>query len=137
MDEVADYLVEQLKGQGLTIHRYDATSTHSIYLKLDFGVAGSIRISDHKGKRYLHYTYNVETWRKEYDVGIDKRGNFRYYYPPTKEMLDKLVAEAKQRADERHKKYGDEKYAEYMRKNQEQGLQTKKDWTFWHKARLV
>lgn len=137
MKKSADYLIEKLKAQGITIHRYDASSTHSIYLKLDYGVAGSIRISDHKGKYYLHYTYNVETWRKECDVGIDKRGNFRYYYPSTTEALDKLIVEATRRAKERRERYGDEKYVEYMNKNLRQGLNTKNEWTFWHKARLV
>lgn len=57
--EIADYLSEELKNNGFTVHRYDAFSTKSIYLKLDYGVCNSIRISDHNGKKYLKYRYNI------------------------------------------------------------------------------
>lgn len=133
--QIADYLVSVLKENGFLVHRYDAVSTGSIYLKLDYGVASSIRISDHKGKRYLHYTFNVETWREECTVDLDKYGNIRYYYPSTKEALDKLINEAISRRDKRKERYG-EKYQEYMKENQKQGL-SKAAHTFWHKARLV
>ena len=57
--EIADYLSEELKNNGFTVHRYDGFSTKSIYLKLDYGVCNSIRISDHNGKKYLKYRYNI------------------------------------------------------------------------------
>lgn len=56
--EIADYIGEALKGK-LIIHRYDAFSTNSIYLKFDYGVANSLRISDHSGYDYLSYRYNI------------------------------------------------------------------------------
>ena len=59
--EVAQKLVEA----GFVVHRYNAYSTQSVYLKLDYGVANSIRISDHKGKEKLSYRYRAQTGRRQ------------------------------------------------------------------------
>jgi len=56
---VADELVQCLKAEGFTIQRYDAYSTESVYLKLDYGIAYTVRISNHPGKKHLRYTYNL------------------------------------------------------------------------------
>ena len=45
---IADYIQSKLLEYGFKIQRYNAYSTNSIYLKLDYGVCNSIRISDHK-----------------------------------------------------------------------------------------
>ena len=48
--KVAEDIQILLKKNGFTIHRYNSYSSNSIYLKVDFGLAGSIRISDHVGR---------------------------------------------------------------------------------------
>lgn len=53
--DLAAYVCDRLAGKVL-IHRYDAYSTNSVYLKFDYGVANSLRIADHAGKEYLSYT---------------------------------------------------------------------------------
>lgn len=57
----ADNIVKYMKAAGLMIQRYDSVSTLSVYLKFDFGLCGSLRISDHKSKDNLTYKYNVRT----------------------------------------------------------------------------
>lgn len=57
--EIADYIIKELKKDDFIIQRYDSITTNSIYLKLDYGVSNSIRISDHKGKKHLKYKFNV------------------------------------------------------------------------------
>lgn len=57
--EIADYVCRQLSEQGFIIHRYEAFSTCSIYLKLDYGACNSIRISDHRGYAHLSYKYCI------------------------------------------------------------------------------
>lgn len=57
--KVADYAIEIMKGQGVVVQRYDAKSTQSIYLKFDYGIANSLRISDHEGRNKLTYKYNI------------------------------------------------------------------------------
>lgn len=59
--EIAENIINYLKDLGISIHIYYAFSTNSIYIKLDYGTLGSIRISDHKGKEKYHYKYNVRT----------------------------------------------------------------------------
>ena len=56
---IADSLIHTLSQAGFTIQRYDASTTDSIYLKLDYGVGNSIRISNHTGKKHLNYRYNI------------------------------------------------------------------------------
>lgn len=58
LNDIADAVIEKLRGK-VIIHRYDSYSTNSIYLKFDYGVANSLRISDHDGKKYLKYRYNI------------------------------------------------------------------------------
>ena len=41
IDEVASAVIEKLRGK-VIIHRYDAYSTNSVYLKFDYGVANSL-----------------------------------------------------------------------------------------------
>ena len=58
-------IINYLSNLGISIHIYHAFSTNSIYIKLDYGVLGSIRISDHDGKERYKYKYNVRTDIKE------------------------------------------------------------------------
>ena len=48
-DELADKLIEELKIKcpDLIMHYYHSYTSNSIYIKLDYGAANSIRISDH------------------------------------------------------------------------------------------
>ena len=57
--KIAKILVKKLVSLGFVVHRYDAITTSSIYLKLDFGLSCGIRISNHKGKAKYHYRFNV------------------------------------------------------------------------------
>lgn len=58
LNDIADQVIEKLRGK-VIIHRYDSYSSNSIYLKFDYGVANSLRISDHDGKKHLRYRYNI------------------------------------------------------------------------------
>jgi hypothetical protein len=49
---IADAVIKELTAAGFVIQRYDAFSTNSIYLKLDYGLCNSIRISDHRQKAF-------------------------------------------------------------------------------------
>lgn len=136
--EACDYVIEQLRGSGVAIQRYDAKSTYSIYLKLDYGVANSVRFSDHKGYRYLSYRYNAETWRKpgHIDNGVNKKGYTKFYYSTTEEELDQMVTDILANRQERIEKYGRLHYIKYMKENIEQneGGEAHK---FWAQAKLV
>ena len=78
--DVAKLLQNELISNGFTVHRYNAYSTDSIYLKVDDDLCKSIRISDHTGKGHLRYTYNLLSTVTEFYSEEDK-GVTRYYYP--------------------------------------------------------
>lgn len=91
--ELADELQADLIEKGFTVHRYDAFSTDSVYLKLDYGACGSIRISDHKGYKRLHYMWNIGPWiEKERHENHKIRP--RHFYPACsmQEMLEAICA---------------------------------------------
>ena len=89
-EEVAWEVIRRLPDD-MIIHRYDAFSTNSIYLKFDYGIANSLRISDHRGKKHLSYRYNILL---DLDEITCEQGKFeRWYYPPDKidELVDKIL----------------------------------------------
>lgn len=84
--KIADRIIARLKEQGFTIQRYDAYSTNSIYLKLDYGLCKSIRISTHAGKKHLKYAFNVI--RSNRERRLVKDGNVWRQYFNFKEVDD-------------------------------------------------
>lgn len=128
--EFATAICNKLLEEGIIIHRYDAYSTNSVYLKLDYGVANSIRISDHKGKPYLKYRYNIGTDIKEMELVMDKFP--RRYYPVSEgeTMVDQIVKDR----NEKLEKYGKSRYTEFMRKNKREH---EADKGFWSTSRRV
>lgn len=77
--QVADELCNRLS-EFFIVHKYCATTTNSVYIKLDYGVANSIRVSDHKGIEKYKYKYNV---RKDIETKYEEmEGTYlRKYYP--------------------------------------------------------
>lgn len=78
--DLAAYVCDRLAGKVL-IHRYDAYSTTSVYLKFDYGVANSLRIADHTGKKHLAYRFNIILDLAEPKNDLSDRFP-RNYYPP-------------------------------------------------------
>lgn len=65
--DLAAYVCDKLAGKVL-IHRYDAYSTNSVYLKFDYGLGNSLRLSDHTGKAGLNYRFNIITTMKSLGI---------------------------------------------------------------------
>lgn len=104
LNDIAESVIQKLKGK-VIIHRYDSYSTNSIYLKFDYGVANSLRISDHTGKRHLKYRYNILTDQKVKSITTD-HGFERFYYSP--EMINAVcrdILSAKKAKQERYRNY--------------------------------
>lgn len=55
----AEELCSQLIQKGFIVHMYQAVTSSSIYIKLDYGASYTIRISDHKGIPKYDYRYNL------------------------------------------------------------------------------
>jgi hypothetical protein len=87
MKAIADEIQEKLLDMGFTVHRLDAYTTNSVYLKVDCGVCHSIRVSDHNGKEHLKFRYNIGTFVKKFRSVNDMYR--RYYF--TVDEVDRLV----------------------------------------------
>ena len=125
--EVAQKLVEA----GFVVHRYNAYSTQSVYLKLDYGVANSIRISDHEGKEKLSYRYNIMVGEKKYRE--DLKGKYpRYYYPA--EKVDELLCRIEKERKMKVMSMSQERYKALMKQYENEGKSAP---GFWQKAKKV
>lgn len=124
-------MCELLLNEGFIVQRYDAYSTNSVYLKLDYGLCNSIRISDHNGKKHLSYMYNLRSDINKFYVERDKFT--RYYYPF--KSYQQLVYSILYNKDQKIKKHGGiTGYNDVM--NIEKNL-NKNNSGFWKKAYLV
>lgn len=126
---LADELVSKLKGQGFNILRYDAYSTNSVYLKLDYGVCNTIRISDHEGKKHLQYRYNLII---DGEVNIIEDKYIRYYFNDkcVDIMVNQILFDRKAKVSQ----YGIYNYRKFMQKNM---VEHSKDAGFWSQAKQV
>lgn len=126
--DLAAYVCDKLAGKVL-IHRYDAYSTNSVYLKFDYGLGNSLRLSDHTGKAGLNYRFNIITTMKS--LGIDTSGEYpRFYYPP--DMVDQAIADIVKGVTEKRGRYHD-----YGKALETARARTKGERGFWEQARLV
>ncbi|OMF38805.1 hypothetical protein BK133_00965 [Paenibacillus sp. FSL H8-0548] len=123
-------IIDAAKKMGFTVQRYDAYSTNSVYLKLDYGVSNSIRISDHKGKKHLSYRFNLLT---NLDKGYVSNGeHLRNYYSPAD--FEKLLHDIQVNRDNLISRYGEVGYKNFMNKNKFENANKK---GFWSQAKLV
>lgn len=132
LGKTVDRLINELKCRGFIVQRLNAVTTNSIYLKLDYGVANSIRISDHKGKKHLSYRYNVMLNEKETRRYKDYKGFDRFIYPVSE--IDSLIDHIEMERDEKYSKWGIDRYQSFVEKNMEEGHDKP---GFWQKAVVV
>ena len=129
--DIIDYLEKNLLKLGFIIHKYEAYSTNSVYLKLDYGASNSIRISDHKGYKHLSYKYEInqsfvkDGWRK------DDRGFWRYSCCANKDSIDKLLSIITQ--DRQYKKC----FSDYYSIVNTYRIESQSKKGFWQKCKQV
>lgn len=128
IQSLAAYVCSRLECK-VTIHRYDAYSTNSVYLKFDYGLGNSLRISDHKGKKHLNYRFNIVLGTAQ--PTTDRSGKWpRNYYPPS--MVDQVIADILAGIDQKRSHYQD-----YDKTMKVAAAKAKKEPGFWTQARLV
>ena len=79
--DIANILIDKLLNMGFIVHRYNAYSSNSIYLKLDYGLSCGIRISNHPGKKKYSYRFNVIKDYKDnikVNTKITKKGKINF-----------------------------------------------------------
>lgn len=130
LDKLVDSIAKRLIGEGFTVQRYNAYTTNSIYLKLDYGVCNSIRISDHPGKKHLKYRYNIGSFVKEYREEKDKYDRYYYQIDKADNMVKKIIKDR----DFKKTRYGENGYMALMQKNKKENAAA---YGFWSKAVLL
>lgn len=115
--DIANDINNRLKELGFIVHRYDARSTNSIYLKIDFGLCCGIRISDHNGIKKYHYKFNVF---KDYkgDKVILRDNLISYFY--TFDEISELIEDIKKEKEAKLRRYGFDSYKKYMKEESEE-----------------
>lgn len=109
--QMAKILIKELSELGFTIHRYNAITTSSIYLKLDYGICCGIRISNHSGKKKYHYRFNIV---KGYngDKATYSKNLISYFY--TFEQISQLIKDVQHERNKKIQRYGLNNYKKYM-----------------------
>ena len=117
--EVANKVVKKLKDKGFLISQYYAKTSKSIYLKIDYGVCGGIRISDHKGKKKYKYKFNlIEQYKGKKQINDKGFVRFFYDYSNTEKLVNDIANEKKIKII----KYGLYNYRQYMKLNSKDNL---------------
>lgn len=113
--EVAEELCNRL-AEFFIVHKYCATTTNSVYIKLDYGVANSIRVSDHKGIEKYKYKYNI---RKDIEEKYEEmEGTYLRKYYPFKDIGD-LVLDVIVDRELKRKQIGSNEYSRQMKEKKE------------------
>lgn len=104
-EEFARYIQDRLLNKEYTVHRCDSKTTDSIYLKVDYGVGGGVRISDHKGRQRINYRFNlrVDCSGRGIDSRLSETGDKHYY---NYDSIDRLVDDLIKFRESRVKVYG-------------------------------
>jgi len=133
IEQMANYLQKELIKKGFVIQRLDAVTTRSIYLKLDYGLCNSIRISDHAGKKEYSYRFNILRQMPTNTYQYFTNGKFpRGFY--SFDMVDKMINDILERKQERIMKYGKLFYNSLQEKEKTENDGKK---GFWSKAKLI
>ena len=109
--QMAKILIKELSELGFTIHRYNAITTSSIYLKLDYGICCGIKISNHSGKKKYHYRFNIVKGYNGDKVTYSKN-LISYFY--TFEQISQLIKDVQHERNKKIQRYGLNNYKKYM-----------------------
>jgi hypothetical protein len=112
IEKATDYISKQLLKQGCILHKSHSITTSSVYIKIDYGVGGYLRISDHKGKGNVACRFNLQpssilsACKTVYQRGVKKK--FYYGSRQVDHMIKDIIAFRNSKIAE----YGESKYAE-------------------------
>lgn len=112
----ADEVISILKEKGFVIQRHDLyeddlSKDKAVYLRLDYGVAGTIRICSKKGKEYVNHQYNI-ILNQKHSRFIIRSENVSGEPRDLGEMIDWIIKERK----DIYKRYGKYRYGYFVKK---------------------
>lgn len=106
IEKAAEYVVYRCKEHGIIVHRHRSKTSNSIYLKFDYGVSHSLRISDHKGIEKYHYKFVIIKGLKEI-VRVNYRNASHSTFYPFRKILQ-CVEEILMHREKMIEKFGGE-----------------------------
>lgn len=131
--QMAKYIAKVLIKNGFIVQRLNAVTTNSIYLKLDYGMCNSIRISDHKGLSKYSYRYNILQQLPDKTYQYFENGKFpRAFY--SFDMENKLIADILKNRQAKIQQYGEFIYSIMQEKNKQENVGKA---GFWQKSQLL
>jgi len=90
--QIMKTLCSELHKRGFIVQYYEAYSTCSCYIKLDYGACYSIRVSDHDGFSHLKYRYNVMNDIVNNYTVLDEGKERKYYgFTELNELVNDIV----------------------------------------------
>lgn len=96
--ELARLVSSKLLAEGFTVHRLEWRETGSVYLAVDYGLMGQIRVSGHPNRRGKACKYNIGTWIEK--TGHDRNYALRYYpVDQLPALVDDIVADRERRME--------------------------------------
>lgn len=129
IQKAVKWIIAEAKKEGIVVMRYDAITTNSTYLKLDDGVLGTLRVSDHKGRDKLKYKYNLTLGSIRKQTYENRTVQVFAPFQDIELLWQRVLSDRQELAY----KYGD-KYVQYMEKNR---ANNKGKAGFWSKAKYV
>lgn len=133
--DIATDIIKFAKSNDIHVLRYDSKSSNSIYLKFDYGMAGSLRLSDTQSTNDLRHTFNllscIDKPYKDSCFNEDKNSTM-FYYPIS--MTQNVMIDIVRFKEFRKSKYGPQKYKalfDKYKENREEKI------GFWKKASQV
>lgn len=120
VEQSIERLIQSLKEMKIHVLRLDDPKTKTVYLKMDWGVLSTIRISDQVDSGKYSYKYNVIIGSKKGSVK-QENGVIREYY--TLREMGALLSSIEIEREEKLYKYGQANYQKYIRANQQRAKQ--------------
>ena len=127
----ASEVIAFCRKNGIIVMRYDSMSSNSVYLRLDEGLLGTIRISDHKSKKRAKHRYNLLVNGRTY---VKHNGDGLTQYFTSLKNIEQLFRRILKEREFLKKAYLPFRYRHYMRVNKSNAL---KHTRFWRRAEYV
>lgn len=128
--QLADDIASTLIDHGFKVHRYDAKNSDSIYLKVDYGACGSIRISDHADRGKYLYRWNIGPHIEPKSKPSGKRDRNFYAASDWVRMVQHIVADR----ERRQRKFDGFAYEVFKEKRRQEAKSASHG--FWKYARV-
>ena len=123
INNATDKLVQALKIKKIqTFCQYNDKEKCN-YIKLDWGVLGTIRVAEKLGQSEAPYKYNLIIESTTGSIDLSK-GIIREFY--TLKELNALIESIEIEREEKQYKYGAANYQKYMKENKKKFVDTKK-----------